>query len=266
MDNISSNNMTNNDTNNDTNNNDSIDNINDDKESNNKYKELNMGDEFWTENYNVLFEKDKIFLFIPTDNMTLIEKLNAIFRLSIILSIALYLFTSNYNYLYILILVGLFTYFIYYYQKENVEIYMNSMVDDKYNEMQEDLIKQEDTKSNVKPTINNPFMNINLITSDKTKEKAPSSWNSDDLKDKIEEKFGYNLYRDVSDLYGKSNSQRQYYTAPSTTIPNNQTGFAKWLYGQGPTCKEKSIYCAPEMPAYPYLDTNNPYKENNQLY
>ena len=102
MDNISSNNMTNNDTNNDTNNNDSIDNINDDKESNNKYKELNMGDEFWTENYNVLFEKDKIFLFIPTDNMTLIEKLNAIFRLSIILSIALYLFTSNYNYLYIL--------------------------------------------------------------------------------------------------------------------------------------------------------------------
>lgn len=232
----------------------------------NKLDSLNLGSEFWSENYNILFDRNQIFLFIPTNDMTLIEKLNAIFRLSIILSIALYIFTSNYNYLYIFILVGLFTYFIYYYQKENVELYMDSVSNSKYNDIQKDLLREEKSKSNVKPTINNPFMNINLITSDKTKEEAPQSWNNDDLKENIEEKFNYNLYRDVSDLYGKSNSQRQYYTTPSTTIPNNQTGFAKWLYGQGPTCKEKSIYCAPEMPAYPYLDTNNPYKDTNQMY
>ena len=32
----------------------------------------------------------------------------------------------------------------------------------------------------------------------------------DNLGLKIEDKFGYNLYRDVGDLYGKSNDQRQY--------------------------------------------------------
>ena len=65
--------------------------------------------------------------------------------------------------------------------------------------------------------------------------------------------------RDVGDLYGKSNDQRQYYTMPSTTIPNNQTSFAKWCYGVGPTCKESSIYCAPEMNQVPYVDTTDPY-------
>ena len=98
-------------------------------------------------------------------------------------------------------------------------------------------------KSDIQPTVDNPMMNINLITDDKTKEKAPISWNNDELKEEIEDKYNYNLYRDVGDLYGKSNSQRQFYTMPSTTIPNNQTSFAKWCYSTGPTCKETSIYC-----------------------
>ena len=80
----------------------------------------------------------------------------------------------------------------------------------------------------------------------------------------IEDKFGYNLYRDVGDLYGKSNSQREFYTMPATTIPNNQTACAKWLYNTGPTCKEKSIYCTPEMDAVPYIDNTNPYTFTNR--
>jgi patatin-like phospholipase/acyl hydrolase len=75
-----------------------------------------------------------------------------------------------------------------------------------------------------------------------------------------------NLYRDVGDLYGKSNSQREFYTAPSTTIPNNQTSFAKWCYSVGPTCKERSIYCTPEMNQVPYIDTQNPYTQNDTKY
>ena len=117
-----------------------------------------------------------------------------------------------------------------------------------------------ETESNkIEPTTENPFMNINLITDDKGKKAAPPSWNNEKIQEKIEDKFGYNLYRDVGDLYGKSNDQRQYYTMPSTTIPNNQTSFAKWCYGVGPTCKESSIYCTPEMNQVPYVDTTDPY-------
>jgi hypothetical protein len=49
---------------------------------------------------------------------------------------------------------------------------------------------------------------------------------------------------------------------PSTTIPNNQTSFAKWCYSVGPTCKEKSIYCTPEMNQVPFIDTQNVLLQN----
>lgn len=205
----------------------------------------NTGDIFWTEDYKILFYKEKITEFFPTIQMTLIEKLNAIFRMSIYLSVLLYLLTGNYLYLYIMISVGLFTCFIYYTQKDNVELYFNS------NEKQDQLVVTEA----VTPNVDNPFMNINLITDNKEKDSAPPSWNNEKIQEDIEDKFGYNLYRDVGDLYGKSNSQRQYYTMPSTTIPNNQTSFAKWCYSTGPTCKESAIYCAPEMDQVPYIDT-----------
>lgn len=226
--------------------------------------ENNINDSFWLDDYKILFIKERITDFFPTKNMTLIEKLNAIFRMSIYLSIILYLLTNNYLYLYIFIIIGAFTCFIYYTQKDNVELYFNSIPNSNDNLIEQTIF--EDSKNTITPTVENPFMNINLITDDKTKEAPPPSWNNDKIQEKIEDKFNYNLYRDVGDLYGKSNSQREYYTMPSTTIPNNQTSFAKWCYSVGPTCKEKSIYCTPEMNQVPYIDTQNPTFQNNVKY
>ena len=224
----------------------------------------NLNDDFWLNDYKILFYKERLTDFFPTVTMTLIEKLNAIFRMSIYLSVALYLVTGVYQYLFIMIIIGAFTCFIYISQKNNVELYFNSEKNNDDNLVQEDIFDKK--KNTIVPSTVNPFMNINLITDSKVKEAAPPSWNDDSLKEKIEDKFGYNLYRDVGDLYGKSNSQRQFYTAPSTTIPNNQTSFAKWCYSVGPTCKEKSIYCAPEMGQVPYLDTQDPYLLTNTKY
>ena len=220
------------------------------------------GDDIWINDYKILFKKDNLSKFVPTINMTNIEKLNSIMRLGIYLGISLFLFTGNSEYLLIILLVGLLTYFIYKYQKDNMELFFNSYNNSNFNKIQKSLMVRE---SEVKPTVDNPFMNIDLIADDKTKEAAPPSWNDEDLKEKIEDKYNYDLYRDVGDLYGKSNSQRQFYTMPSTTIPNNQTSFAKWCYSSGPTCKETSIYCAPQMNAVPYLDNTNVIKDNNKL-
>jgi len=224
----------------------------------------NINDPFWLNDYKILFYKEKLTDFFPTMHMTLIEKLNAIFRMSIYLSILLYLLTNNYLYLYIMIIVGAFTVFIHLTQKDNMEMYFNSDAIDTENEIQKTIIEEKLT--HVEPTVENPFMNINLITDNKEKEKAPPSWNNEKVQEKIEDKFNFNLYRDVGDLYGKSNSQREFYTMPSTSIPNEQTSFAKWLYATGPTCKEKSIYCSPEMDAVPYIDQTNPYMDTNVKY
>jgi hypothetical protein len=224
----------------------------------------NLNDPFWTNDYKILFYKERIPDFFPLVQMTLIEKLNAIMRMGIILSLILYLVTGVYQYLYIMIIIGLITYYIYKTQKENMELYFNSIPNSNENIIQKSEINNN--KRIIEPTVNNPFMNINLITDDKTKPMAEPSWNNDEVKKEIEDKFGYNLYRDVGDLYGKSNSQREFYTMPSTTIPNNQTSFAKWCYATGPTCKEKAIYCSPEMDAVPYIDNTNPLSLDNKKY
>lgn len=227
-----------------------------------KSNEKIYGDEFWADNYKILFTSDNLSKFMPNVNMTNVEKLNSLMRLSIFLGLALFIFTGHTEYLLIIIIMAAFTYFIYKYQQDNMELFFNSVDNSNFNKIQKALMVDE---SEIKPTVDNPMMNINLITDDKTKEEAPKSWNNDNLKEKIEDKFNYNLYRDVGDLYGKSNGQRQFYTMPSTTIPNNQTSFAKWCYSTGPTCKETSIYCTSQMDPVHTLDNTNVVKDNNQL-
>ncbi len=221
-----------------------------------------MSDPFWLDQPSILFQSDRLNQFFPTYTMTFIEKLNSISRLAIYLGVALYIVSSNYNWLYLAILVPIFTVFMYKSQKDNIETYFNNYdsLDNAINESE--LL----TPDSVKPTVNNPFMNINLICDDRTRSKATESWNNSDVMNDINDKFNYNLYRDSGDLYNKNNSQREFYTTPCTTIPNDQTMFSKWLYQTGPTAKEKAIYNAPEFNPIPYVDTSNAYEHTNVKY
>ena len=219
-----------------------------------------ISDPFWYNDYNILFKQDKLTEFFPDYRMTLIEKLNAIVRLSIYLGIILYIVSKRYQYLYIPIIIMGITGFIYYNQKDKIEMFFNSYNSD-LNEINKGILE---TPPSTKSTVNNPFMNINLITDPKNRSPAQKSWDNDNVKEKIEDNFNHNLYKDVSDLFGKSNSQRQYYTMPSTTIPNNQTEFAKWCYNTGPTCKENSIYCS--SPYSPIQSTTDIYKKVPKTY
>ena len=218
------------------------------KNDNNKV----ISDQFWFKKMSILFEKNRLIEFFPTYNMTLVEKLNAIARLSIYMGLILYFITKKYLYLYIPIIVGGFTIFIFKTQRKNIELYFNSYDSELNRENKKILEKKKCTK----PSINNPFMNFNVLSDDPAKTGACDTWNSRDVAKEVEDNFNYNLYRDVSDLYGKNNSQRQFYTTPSTTMPNDQTSFAKWCYSTGPTCKEKGVNCTTRWDPN-ILDTSN---------
>jgi hypothetical protein len=224
-------------------------------------------DPFWLDKFDILYDKTRIAQFFPSYDMTFVEKLNAMTRLSILLSIVLYLVTRNYHYFFIMIFVMLFTVFIYKTQRENFELFFNSAPDSDTNIINEKILK-ENEKKEIVPTVSNPFMNINLITDDKTKPQAPKIWNDPELKKKVEDKFQYNSYRSVSDVYNKDNGQLNFYQMPSTTVPNDQTTFAKWCYGTSFTCKENSIACAPQIPVpeFPSISTTNPYDFTVQKY
>lgn len=217
-------------------------------------------DPFWYNDFNILFKQENLTKFFPDYKMTLIEKLNALTRLSIYLGLILYVITKKYQYLYIPIIILSITYFIYYNYQDKIELFLNSY-DSTLNKFNENILNNPPT---IKPTVNNPFMNINLITDPKDQPPAEKSWDNNIIKEDIETNFDHNLYKDVSDLFGKSNSQRQYYTMPSTTIPNNQTEFAKWCYNTGPTCKEQSIQCA--SPYTPLQSTTDIYKNIPQTF
>lgn len=94
-----------------------------------------------------------------------------------------------------------------------------------------------------KPTKENPFMNPSIL--DYNTEDPPAACNVDDdyINDSMNVNFNHDLFRNVDDLWERENSQRQFYTVPNSTIPNNQTDFAKWLYKVDKTCKEDQVKC-----------------------
>jgi hypothetical protein len=94
-----------------------------------------------------------------------------------------------------------------------------------------------------KPTIDNPFMNP-LVT-DFNIDSPPVACNSsdDEIKDEIDEKFHAELYMNITDIFNIKNSQRQFYTIPSPSIPTNTIDFANWLYKTPDTCKENGENC-----------------------
>ena len=72
-----------------------------------------MKDEkIWYEDFNVLIDRRKLCNYIPLKSYTKNEKLNAIMRLAIYLSIILIVITFDLNYAFVLIIAGILTYVV----------------------------------------------------------------------------------------------------------------------------------------------------------
>jgi hypothetical protein len=90
------------------------------------------------------------------------------------------------------------------------------------------------------PTAKNPFMNV-LIDEIKYNPTKPAavSISGLDVATSLDDFFRTEFNRDPTDVFGRSQSQRQFVTMPATTIPNDQGSYQNWLYKiPGKTCKE----------------------------
>jgi hypothetical protein len=97
-----------------------------------------------------------------------------------------------------------------------------------------------DSPNQTLPSPRNPFMNV-LIDEIKYKPDRPEASPIDEpyIKETLDEYFRVQWFSDPTDVFGKSQSQRQFYTVPSTTIPNDRESYQNWLYKiPGKTCKE----------------------------
>jgi hypothetical protein len=205
-------------------------------------------DPFWYNDIGILIHQDRLTEFFPVSNFTLEEKFNALVRLSLYISIILFYYNADYNYISIFLATLLITYFVWInrpLEKESSEINQSFEAE---NQLVEQL-ENEMSSSCTRPTIDNPFMNVtmkDMLNTDGNKivDRPPACDTTDpEVKKEIDDNFNHNLFRDVNDIFGKMNSQRQFYTMPSTTIPNAQDEFARWLYLNPKTCKEDQDYC-----------------------
>ena len=83
---------------------------------------------------------------------------------------------------------------------------------------------------------------VNEILDNPTR-SAACDYTDPKVNKELEDHFNFNLYKDIDDLFDKNNSQRQFFTMPFTTIPNDQGSFARWLYSTPVTCKEDQEAC-----------------------
>lgn len=190
-----------------------------------------MSEKIWYEDLGGFMQINNYYVILPMMNMTLEEKLNSLVRFFLYLGVFLSLVKQDGRYLFFGIVAGMISVAVYELerkQKKQVETFL-----EKHD------LDVVDQAVCARSTVENPFMNPSIydIAHNPTRPGA-CSVDHPKVQDMIDKNFSARLFKDVGDLYGKMSSQREFYTVPSTTIPNDQTSFAEWLYGKGLTCKE----------------------------
>jgi hypothetical protein len=225
--------------------------------------------QFWGENPNILLDQKYIFEFFPIETMSYDQKLNAVTRTIIVLTILGFAFSGNLRVLLIgLITMGVVFLMQYYHELEK------SKVDSKKEGFISDNAVDYLTSNKMpisndifqEPDSSNPFSNI-LITdydSNPNKKPAPPAFN-ENINSKIlkeakqlvvdanpdQPDIADKLFKDLGENLVFEQSMRQFSSNPSTTIPNDQGAFAEFCYGSMISCKEGNNFaCARNMPNY----------------
>jgi len=234
--------------------------INDDIDTNKKKRVV----QFWGENPNILLDSRYIFEFFPIETMSYNQKMNAVTRTIITLTILGFIFSQNVR----ILLIGIVTigaiFLMHYYhniEKDKMEFKRTEGFDNgpahdymvsKGIPIRDDLFQEPDSS--------NPFSNVLISDYDynPNKKPAPPSFNekvnSKILKEAKQLVVDANpdqpdiadkLFKDLGEQLVFEQSLRQFNSNPNTTIPNDQGAFAEFCYGSMISCKEGNRFaCA----------------------
>jgi hypothetical protein len=202
-----------------------------------------MAEEIWYRQPTQFITPNNFTVFFPSSDMSLAERLNSLMRLSLYSTIVISIVINKYAVLYINIIIAALTVGIYEtYKKEDAnrkEVFLRKNNSE---------YRRTGEKCRL-PTKENPFMNV-LINELVEDPERPRACNVEDdyIQGSVDKIFQTSLHRDVDDVFGRNASSRQFYTTASTTIPNDQDGFANWLYKTGQTCKEgNGVQCYSQL-------------------
>lgn len=223
---------------------------------------------FWSNDPNILFNKDYIFEFFPTENMSYEQKMNAVTRLIVLLTIVGFLFSRNMRLIVISVIILASIFLLYNYQKKELDknerkkITLENQVENFDNPAMAALKEKNMEIPNASevfdsPTPVNPFSNVMITDYDYNPHKKPAgpSYN-ENVKDDIlmqakqlvnnanpdQPNIADKLFRGLGEEMEFEQSLRQFTSNPSTTIPNDQKGFAEFCYGGMISAKEGNMF------------------------
>jgi len=222
---------------------------------------------FWINEPSILLNKDYILQVWPSSKMSYEEKLNAISRLVIILTVLGFILTMNKSILLIGIVTLVAIFAMYKMRKQKVTKDMLdgskegfSGIDVK--NQKETIINPDTLKSYLKSEFmpvnkKNPLGNVLLteIMDNPTRKPAPPSFNTEVYEDinvstkKMVQSLNpgikntnKQLYGDLGEQFEFDQSQWSFYSTPNTKIPNDQGAFADYLYGDMPSCRDGNAF------------------------
>jgi hypothetical protein len=217
---------------------------------------------FWSENPNVLLDPKHAFEFFPTETMSFNQKLNALTRIVLILTLISYIFTQKPRIL-IISLVSLLCIFLLHYstiQKSSEGFQEGDNGFRKFYNRNGPFVEVDIQKNEYQESEpSNPLSNVMLTDYDynPNKKPAPPSYTEKDKDIILEETkkqiqllnpdqpdIDKKLYHDVTDNLDFEQSMRQFYSTANTTIPNDQQGFAEFCYGDMISAKEGNMFAA----------------------
>ena len=207
-------------------------------------------EKFWLEDPCILIKNFCKFnpLGIFKDNK-FSNNMNAYTRLIIIIMIVLYVVTKEIMYILIgIIIIVVIIIMFYAFRKDSFEVipsdlpFMNNPKQN-FNTYSKHLLNEAELPRrhsdyyNPDVTVNNPLKNVPITDYDKPQEYSKATRSDSDMS-----KFVDGKIFQTADQFIFDRNTRQFYTTPNSSVPNDQTAFANWLYGTDNVCKEGSIY------------------------
>ena len=227
--------------------------------------------QFWTNDPTVLFNKEYIFELWPTTEMCYEQKLNAITRLIILITILGYVSTMSQRILVIGFLTLAVIFVLFKMRKQKLT---SAMIQEGFGDNISPSVLKQKPKSITNPVTletvlndefkegnkRNPFSNVLLtqINDDPERKSAPPSFNvdiSEDITKNIKrtvqmlnpgiKNTNKQLYPDLWQNFLLDDSNRVFYSTANTKItPGDQGAFGKFLYGEMPSSKESNFASA----------------------
>lgn len=203
---------------------------------------------FWSNDPSILFNKEFIFELWPTSNMFYEQKLNAITRLVILLSLLGFIFTNTINIIVVCVITLISIYILYKLTKQSNA---NKIINEGFCTNNSKQIINPVTLQSVidtefkEGTKKNPFSNVLLtdIMDNPDKKPAPPSFNPEvdenitrNIKKGVQfMNSGINntnkqLYGDLWEKFELDQSNRAFFSTANTRVTNDQSAFAQFLY------------------------------------